>query len=97
MKDRKPAVHTDPVCRMQVVEGQEAARREYDGVTYFFCNKTCARRFMQDPELYLRSEKSESGSRMAGGRSEKRSPPQRHQDPEKCRTNPEFLPAVLHP
>jgi YHS domain-containing protein len=59
MKDRQPAVHIDPVCKMQVTEGQEAARREYDGITYHFCNKVCARRFMQDPELYLRTEKPE--------------------------------------
>ncbi len=45
--------HTDPVCGMQVTEGQEAARRDYDGRTYYFCSKTCARRFVKNPEQYL--------------------------------------------
>jgi Cu+-exporting ATPase len=54
MHDKQPAVHLDPVCKMQVVENQEAARREYDSRTYYFCSKACARRFMQDPELYLK-------------------------------------------
>jgi P-type Cu+ transporter len=47
------SVHTDPVCNMDVVEGQEAARREYDGVTYYFCSKVCARKFQQNPESYV--------------------------------------------
>jgi Cu+-exporting ATPase len=56
MRNKKPTVHIDPVCHMEVTEGAEAAKREYDGVTYYFCNKTCARQFMQDPEMYLGSK-----------------------------------------
>jgi Cu+-exporting ATPase len=41
---------------MEVIEGQEAARREYDGVTYHFCSKTCARKFQQNPESYVGTE-----------------------------------------
>jgi Cu+-exporting ATPase len=41
---------------MQVAEGQEAARREYDGVTYYFCSKACARKFQQNPESYVGTE-----------------------------------------
>ncbi len=55
MRDRKLAVHLDPVCKMKVAEGQEAAKRDYDGRTYHFCSKTCARKFMEDPELYLKA------------------------------------------
>jgi Cu+-exporting ATPase len=53
MRDKKPSAHIDPVCKMEVPEGEEAARREYDGVTYHFCSKACARKFQQNPELYL--------------------------------------------
>jgi Cu+-exporting ATPase len=53
MRDKPTAVHIDPVCKMDVVEGQEAARREYDGVTYYFCSKVCVRKFQQNPESYF--------------------------------------------
>ena len=51
-----PIRHIDPVCKMEVVEGQEVARREYDGATYYFCSKVCARRFQQNPESYIGTE-----------------------------------------
>ena len=50
------AAHIDPVCKMEVMEGQEAARREYDGATYFFCSKACTRKFQQNPESYVGTE-----------------------------------------
>jgi Cu+-exporting ATPase len=53
MKTTVPIRHIDPVCKMEVVEGQEAARREYDGVTYHFCSKVCARKFQQNPEAAI--------------------------------------------
>ncbi|MBM3332390.1 heavy metal translocating P-type ATPase [candidate division WOR-3 bacterium] len=56
MRDKMADVHTDPVCRMEVIEGQEAARRDYDGVMYFFCSKVCARKFQQNPESYVGTE-----------------------------------------
>ena len=56
MKERPPVTHTDPVCGMQVTEGEEAARREYDGMTYYFCSKACARKFQQNPESYIGTE-----------------------------------------
>jgi Cu+-exporting ATPase len=51
-----PVKHTDPVCRTEVTEGQEAARREYDGAAYYFCSKACARKFQQNPESYVGTE-----------------------------------------
>ncbi|HTW92808.1 MAG TPA: heavy metal translocating P-type ATPase [bacterium] len=57
MNGKKAAVHVDPVCKMEVVEGQEAAQREYDGVTYYFCSKTCARKFQQNPEEFVSPQK----------------------------------------
>ncbi|MBM3323665.1 HAD-IC family P-type ATPase, partial [candidate division WOR-3 bacterium] len=84
MRDRKPAVHLDPVCKMEVVEGQEAARRNYDGRTYYFCNKTCARKFMEDPELYLMVAEGPK-PQAAGPRPETQGtesrPPEFHTDP----------------
>jgi len=59
MRDKPAPAHIDPVCKMEVAEGQEAARREYDGVTYYFCSKACARRFQQNPEEFLSQPKSE--------------------------------------
>jgi P-type Cu+ transporter len=56
MKAAAPVRHIDPVCKMEVIEGQEAARREYDGVAYFFCSKACARKFQQNPESYVGTE-----------------------------------------
>ena len=56
MKERPPAIRIDPVCKMEVTEGQEAARREYDGVTYYFCSKSCARKFQQNPESHVGTE-----------------------------------------
>ena len=53
MREKKDAVYVDPVCGMEVRAGEEAASREYDGKTYHFCSKVCARKFLQDPELYL--------------------------------------------
>jgi len=41
---------------MQFTEGEEAARREYDGATYYFCSKACARKFQQNPESYIGTE-----------------------------------------
>ncbi|MBM3313711.1 HAD-IC family P-type ATPase, partial [candidate division WOR-3 bacterium] len=53
MRDKQPAHHKDPVCGMDVTAGQEAARRDYDGRTYYFCSKTCARKFQQNPEALI--------------------------------------------
>jgi P-type Cu+ transporter len=51
-----PVQHIDPVCKMEVTEGQEAARRDYDGTAYYFCSKVCARKFQQNPESYVGTE-----------------------------------------
>jgi len=74
MRDKKPSAHIDPVCKMEVPEGEEAARREYDGVTYHFCSKACARKFQQNPELYL-------GAKPAAGPVSKPEPPPRTPEP----------------
>jgi len=49
---------------MEVIEGQEAAKREYDGVTYYFCSKVCARKFQQNPEEYISPQRPEANKRL---------------------------------
>lgn len=43
----------DPVCGMSVDPATAAATREYEGVTYYFCNPGCAEKFSQNPANYL--------------------------------------------
>ncbi len=46
--------HIDPVCGMTVVEGKEAARSDYNGVTYYFCGRGCKVAFDKTPEKFLK-------------------------------------------
>lgn len=43
----------DPVCGMSVDPAAAAATREYNGITYYFCNPGCAAKFEQNPTQYL--------------------------------------------
>jgi Cu+-exporting ATPase len=42
----------DPVCSMQVDERFAAAKREYNGQTYYFCSPGCKATFDKAPEKY---------------------------------------------
>ena len=44
---------TDPVCHMQVMPETAAARYDYNGKTYYFCNPRCLERFKANPEHFL--------------------------------------------
>lgn len=46
----------DPVCRMQVEAGHEAASVEHAGRTFRFCSTHCAHTFSASPELYSRPQ-----------------------------------------
>jgi adenylate cyclase len=46
------ARHVDPVCRMLIAEGREAGSFRHDGTVYRFCSLDCARRFLNDPDVY---------------------------------------------
>jgi Cu+-exporting ATPase len=81
MKEKQAAVHIDPVCHMEVTEGQGAAQRDYDGRTYYFCSKACARKFMQDPEEYLREEKAEGRNQTTEEQRKPAGPVRTHVDP----------------
>src|SRR5215470_5003764 len=50
---------TDPVCHMQVMPETAAARFEYKGKTYYFCNPHCLERFRKNPEQFLAPAKVE--------------------------------------
>ncbi len=52
--EEKTRIHIDPVCRMKVTEGQQAATSVYKGDTYYFCNLKCKLRFDQEPEKFLK-------------------------------------------
>lgn len=64
-----PHAVTDPVCGMAVDPASAAARADYEGTTYFFCNPSCARKFRADPLRYLR------GTPSPGHMEEARTPP----------------------
>jgi len=53
----------DPVCGMTVDTKHAAARREHDGVEYFFCNPGCAVAFDAAPGGYAHPAAAERGSR----------------------------------
>lgn len=46
------AMHTDPVCGMQVDEQKAAGRSEHEGQTYYFCGQGCKQKFDENPEQY---------------------------------------------
>ncbi|NMP22471.1 heavy metal translocating P-type ATPase [Sulfobacillus harzensis] len=48
----------DPVCGMTVTIGEEAGQMEYQGMTYYFCAKSCLAEFREDPDGYLAGTKS---------------------------------------
>ena len=50
-----PAEAVDPVCGMTVAIDSAPATAVYEGVTYFFCNPHCRKRFEADPVRYLES------------------------------------------
>ena len=50
----------DPVCGMMVDPASAVATVKYGDRNYFFCCKSCAERFKQDPSRYLASEPQET-------------------------------------
>jgi YHS domain-containing protein/uncharacterized membrane protein YraQ (UPF0718 family) len=56
---RQPmAQATDPVCGMTVDTESAAAKREYGGTTYYFCNPGCARAFDRSPDAFVEGTRS---------------------------------------
>src|SRR5207244_8352599 len=44
---------TDPVCGMTIAAEDAAAAVDHGGQTYYFCAEGCARRFREDPRVFL--------------------------------------------
>jgi YHS domain-containing protein len=56
---RQPmAQATDPVCGMTLDTDSAAAKREYGGTTYYFCNPGCAKAFDRSPEAFVEGTRS---------------------------------------
>lgn len=43
----------DPVCGMSVDKQHAAATEEYEGKTYYFCNRSCGEKFRNKPDQYV--------------------------------------------
>ena len=56
---RRTAMHTDPVCGMNVEPDTAAAAWDHDGTAYYFCSVGCMERFRQDPERFVRLDPAE--------------------------------------
>jgi YHS domain-containing protein/uncharacterized membrane protein YraQ (UPF0718 family) len=52
------ATAIDPVCGMTVEPESAAAKREFKGTTYYFCNPGCAKAFDRSPEAFLEASRS---------------------------------------
>jgi Cu+-exporting ATPase len=48
----------DPVCGMDVEPRKAAARREFEGRTYYFCSNVCAGSFDENPRSYVDKQAS---------------------------------------
>jgi YHS domain-containing protein len=58
MRRRPMAQATDPVCGMTVDTESAAAKREYGGTTYYFCNPGCAKAFDRSPDAFVERTRS---------------------------------------
>lgn len=47
----------DPVCGMQIGEGEAAGKVGYCGMAYYFCSVFCLAAFVENPEKYTRGKK----------------------------------------
>ncbi len=45
----------DPVCGMRVSPEKAAGSHEFEGVTYYFCARSCLARFQASPRAYLKT------------------------------------------
>ena len=52
----------DPVCGMMVDPATAAAKSEYKGKTYYFCNKDEKVQFDKSPDTYVKPERAKKAS-----------------------------------
>ncbi|HUQ49236.1 MAG TPA: YHS domain-containing protein, partial [Terriglobales bacterium] len=62
-----PETFVDPVCGMTVTAARSAGSVKHQGVTYYFCGKSCVARFEADPEKYLHRSGFEEMPTAQGG------------------------------
>jgi Cu+-exporting ATPase len=60
------AMHTDPVCGMQVDDQKSTAKSQFQGTNYHFCSDECKRKFDQQPQQYA-SKAGRAGGGQGGG------------------------------
>jgi P-type Cu+ transporter len=60
------ALEKDPVCGMEVEPGSAAAKRDYQGSTYYFCSAGCMQKFNTDPARYTVNPATEQSSHPSG-------------------------------
>ena len=60
------ATHRDPICGMEVDEGNAAGKSEHEGRAYYFCNAGCRAKFDLDPGQYAGRAKTGEGQDSAG-------------------------------
>lgn len=53
-KDNEETTMTvkDPVCGMEIEEGDAVGSAEHEGKTFFFCSNDCKEEFEADPDAY---------------------------------------------
>jgi len=51
----------DLVCGMEIKEKEAATSSLYKGKEYYFCSRTCKKKFDETPERYIESEEREEG------------------------------------
>jgi P-type Cu+ transporter len=54
----------DPVCGMLIDPAKAAAKFDYQGQTYFFCNPGCLKKFQAQPDVYLSTVPVASGMQL---------------------------------
>jgi Cu+-exporting ATPase len=54
----------DPVCGMMVDPARAAAKFDYEGTTYYFCNPGCLKKFQAQPDVYLSTAPVASGMQL---------------------------------
>lgn len=58
------AAHRDPVCGMNVEESEAAGTSQFEGRTYYFCNRACKTTFDQNPRRFVTPEASGGSPKM---------------------------------
>ena len=61
------AMHTDPVCGMQVDDQKSTAKSQFQGTNYYFCSDDCKRKFDQQPQQYAAKAGKAGGGGQGGG------------------------------